>query len=73
MILPNWFFFLLGDPQEECVRCGKMFLATGNGVALGICDSCSGRPQTNKLHDNETDTEEGSVSSPSPQPEQDDE
>lgn len=35
----NTFFFLLilGDPQEECTRCGKMYLC---GTNDGLCTNC---------------------------------
>lgn len=30
-----------GEPQEECVRCGKMFLSSASGGAPGSkCPSC---------------------------------
>lgn len=34
-----------GDPQEECVRCGKMFLSSNNPSTHGLCESCHASDQ----------------------------
>lgn len=35
-----FFFFISGDPQEECVRCGKVYLASSNELNQGFCGGC---------------------------------
>jgi hypothetical protein len=41
-VLDTWSDVLCptGDPQEECVRCGKVYLTSSNQVAHGFCGSC---------------------------------
>lgn len=36
----SFFVVVAGDPQEECVRCGKMFLSSTNPSAQGLCEAC---------------------------------
>lgn len=40
-----FFFFFIGEPQEECARCGKTFLMPANasgGDVTGLCSDCCG-------------------------------
>lgn len=32
--------FSSGDPQEECVRCGKVYLSSSNQISHGFCGGC---------------------------------
>lgn len=44
-IIFKFFIVKIGEPQEECARCGKTFLMppTSNGEVLsGLCGDCSG-------------------------------
>jgi hypothetical protein len=34
------FFCLTGEPQDECVRCNKVFLASVQLVKHGLCGDC---------------------------------
>ncbi|KAL0266648.1 UNVERIFIED_CONTAM: hypothetical protein PYX00_009136 [Menopon gallinae] len=62
-----------GDPQEECVRCGKVYLSSSNQINHGFCSNCyaanRGLPlikeeQSASLHDS------GSEDSNPPEPEE---
>lgn len=44
--------FVSGDPQEECSRCGKMFLSNGSA---GFCLSC----RNQKPHGDSADDSSG--------------
>lgn len=35
------FFLFAGEPQEECVRCGKMYILSGD-LNKGACGKCLG-------------------------------
>ncbi|KAK6636465.1 hypothetical protein RUM43_010126 [Polyplax serrata] len=30
----------MSDPQEECVRCGKVYLSSSNQISHGFCSTC---------------------------------
>lgn len=34
-------YFFAGEPQEECVRCGKMYVLSGD-LNKGACGKCLG-------------------------------
>lgn len=42
------FLKILGEQQDECVRCGKVYLAAVNAKQKGICLRCF---ESNKLID----------------------
>lgn len=44
MIFMTWILisYLTGDPQEECVRCGSVYLASSNELRQGFCAKCLG-------------------------------
>lgn len=36
-------FYLLGEPQEECIRCGKMYVLSSElNNSKGVCGKCLG-------------------------------
>lgn len=39
--LPSYYLFFAGEPQEECVRCGKMYILSGD-LNKGACGKCLG-------------------------------
>ena len=46
--IDNVFFLFAttGDPQEECARCGKVYLSSSNQITHGFCTSCYATNQT---------------------------
>ncbi|KAF4524348.1 hypothetical protein B566_EDAN016857 [Ephemera danica] len=47
-----------GDPQEECVRCGKVFLASATQIAHGFCSGCFQESPSKSLGDSGSDSDE---------------
>lgn len=39
----EFLFLIIGEPQEECMRCGKMYILTAD-VNKGLCGRCLGIP-----------------------------
>lgn len=63
----NVYIFFIGDPQEECRSCGKMYLS--NGSSSGSCPSCRNQTTPNPHGDSAEDssgnhTEDSNVTTP---------
>lgn len=38
-----------GEPQEECMRCGKMYILSSSDVSKGACGKCLGIPARDQI------------------------
>lgn len=38
-----------GEPQEECMRCGKMYILSSSDISKGACGKCLGIPARDQI------------------------
>lgn len=51
----NSFFIDEGDPQEECVRCEKVYLASSSELKQGVCTECLTNERKHEEMDDESE------------------